>query len=146
MFTEKLIEETNNDAIHWRPVRKRDSLSPAIRRQMEHYRNEYGLDSPSEAYLCEVQQGRLLLLQIVKTTLKPGSVIHAEYDYRLCIQPGGKGEFYSLSDNAAISVMEELSELCYTEDAKHYRTDKPGQRLFQFIISILNDAPFLSSK
>jgi hypothetical protein len=142
LFTDKLIEETKKNLIRWRPAKRLDSL--AVKKQFDHYRNEYGLDSPSEAFLCDLKQGRLLLLQIVKTTLKPGSVIHAEYDYRLCIQPEGKGDFLSLSDHEAISVMEQLSELRYSENDKRY-TDSKAQALFRFIISIINDNPLLSS-
>ena len=139
LFTENLMEKTKQNVIHWRRAKRLESL--AVKKQFDHYRNEYGLDSPSEAFLCELKEGRLLLLQIVKTTLKPGRVIHAEYDYRLCIQPGGTGDFLSLSDNASIKVMEQLSEVRYSERDKRY-SDPVGQSLLRFITSILEDHSF----
>lgn len=142
LLIENLQQKTSDNTLNWYIADRNDSA--AVRRQFDLCKNKYGIPSPEEAYLCKTKAGNILLLKAVRLVPKTGSIIRAEYEYRLLVQPDGKGEYLDVNEAGAKlnQALEKLTDLGYDlnlpsqEDSVY--PDYPSGRISRFIFSILS--------
>jgi hypothetical protein len=142
LLIENLQQKTSENLLSWRIADRNDSA--AVRRQFDLCKNKYGIPSPEEAYLCRTKAGNILLLKAVRLVPKAGSIIRAEYEYRLLVQPDGKGDYLDVSEAGAKlnQALEKLTDLGYdlnlnSEEESVY-PDAHSGRISRFIFSVLS--------
>jgi hypothetical protein len=135
ILIDHLLSQTNQDQLKWQIIHKNDS--PAIKKMFEQNKNKY-LPSEIEAFLCDTKYGRIVILQTIRTFPKNGSIIAAEYAYKLLVQPDSKGDFIDVSSPSSNPALNQLMELLYSERDKTY-SDGLNRKVNQFIFNILAD-------
>ena len=141
LLIENLQQKTADNTLDWQIADRSDSA--AIRRQFDLCKNKYGIPSPEEAYLCRTKAGNILLLKAVRLVPKTGSIIRAEYEYRLLVQPDGKGEYLDVNEASAKlnQALEKLTDLGYDlnlDSEESVYPDYPSGRISRFIFNVLS--------
>jgi len=138
VLIENLEQKTKDNKIDWR-IASRDEM-PEIRRQFDLNRNEYNLPSPVGAYYCEINGGRIMIMQTIRTYPKTPTIIAADYAYKLFVQPECTGEFIDIeaASSKLNQMIAQIAELVHDDQNKRY-VSSFNRKVSKFIFDILED-------